>query len=54
MESYGVRFGIEEIFKDLKDNYGWGKRNYLRLRLRQKELNTLLQPRPNQQKIFAC
>ncbi|MDR2438855.1 MAG: hypothetical protein LBE12_05740, partial [Planctomycetaceae bacterium] len=25
IESYGVRFGIEEVFKDLKDNYGWGK-----------------------------
>jgi hypothetical protein len=24
-ESYGVHFGIEEVFKDLKDNYGWGK-----------------------------
>ena len=25
LESYGVRFGIEEVFKDLKDIWGWGK-----------------------------
>jgi hypothetical protein len=25
LESYGVRFGIEEVFKDLKDVWGWGK-----------------------------
>jgi hypothetical protein len=25
LESYGVRFGIEEMFKDLKDVWGWGK-----------------------------
>jgi len=25
LESYGVRFGIEETFKDLKDIWGWGK-----------------------------
>ena len=25
LESYGVRFGIEETFKDLKDVWGWGK-----------------------------
>jgi len=25
LESYGVRFGIEEVFKDLKDLWGWGK-----------------------------
>jgi hypothetical protein len=25
MESYGVRFGIEEVFKDLKEVWGWGK-----------------------------
>jgi hypothetical protein len=24
-ESYGVRFGIEEMFKDLKEIWGWGK-----------------------------
>ena len=26
LESYGVRFGIEEMFKDLKEVWGWGKR----------------------------
>ena len=25
LESYGVRFGIEEMFKDLKEVWGWGK-----------------------------
>ena len=25
LESYGVRFGIEETFKDLKEVWGWGK-----------------------------
>lgn len=25
LESYGVRFGIEEVFKDLKEVWGWGK-----------------------------
>lgn len=25
LESYGVRFGIEEVFKDLKDVWSWGK-----------------------------
>jgi len=25
LESYAVRFGIEEMFKDLKDVWGWGK-----------------------------
>ena len=25
LECYGVRFGIEEMFKDLKDVWGWGK-----------------------------
>ena len=25
VESYGVRFGIEEAFKNLKDIYDWGK-----------------------------
>jgi hypothetical protein len=25
IENYGVRLGIEEVFKDLKDNYSWGK-----------------------------
>ncbi|MCL2623932.1 MAG: transposase [Planctomycetaceae bacterium] len=25
LESYGVRFGIEEVFKDLKETWGWGK-----------------------------
>ena len=25
LESYGIRFGIEEVFKDLKDVWGWGK-----------------------------
>ena len=25
LESYGVRFGIEEVFKDLKEIWGWGK-----------------------------
>ena len=25
LESYGVRFGIEEVFKDLKAVWGWGK-----------------------------
>jgi hypothetical protein len=25
LEAYGVRFGIEEVFKDLKDVWGWGK-----------------------------
>ena len=25
LESYGVRFGIEELFKDLKETWGWGK-----------------------------
>jgi hypothetical protein len=25
LEAYGVRFGIEEMFKDLKDVWGWGK-----------------------------
>ena len=25
IESYGVRFGIEEMFKDLKEVWGWGK-----------------------------
>ena len=25
LESYGVRFGIEETFKDLKEIWGWGK-----------------------------
>ena len=24
LESYAVRFGIEEMFKDLKDVWGWG------------------------------
>jgi hypothetical protein len=25
LESYGMRFGIEEVFKDLKEIWGWGK-----------------------------
>jgi hypothetical protein len=25
LESYAVRFGIEEMFKDLKEIWGWGK-----------------------------
>jgi hypothetical protein len=25
LESYGVRFGIEEVFKDMKEIWGWGK-----------------------------
>jgi hypothetical protein len=25
LESYGIRFGIEEVFKDLKEVWGWGK-----------------------------
>jgi hypothetical protein len=25
LESYGMRFGIEEVFKDLKEVWGWGK-----------------------------
>jgi hypothetical protein len=25
LEAYGVRFGIEEMFKDLKEVWGWGK-----------------------------
>lgn len=25
LESYGVRFGIEEVFKNLKEVWGWGK-----------------------------
>jgi hypothetical protein len=25
LESYGVRFGIEEVFKDLMEIWGWGK-----------------------------
>jgi hypothetical protein len=25
LESYAVRFGIEEMFKDLKEVWGWGK-----------------------------
>jgi hypothetical protein len=25
LESYGVRFGIEGVFKDLKEVWGWGK-----------------------------
>ena len=28
LESYGVRFGIEEMFKDLKEVWGWGKRRF--------------------------
>jgi hypothetical protein len=31
LESYGVRFGIEEVFKDLKDVWGWGKQEVRRL-----------------------
>jgi hypothetical protein len=31
LESYAVRFGIEEMFKDLKDVWGWGKRELRRL-----------------------
>jgi len=25
LESDGVRFGIEEVFKDLKEVWGWGR-----------------------------
>jgi hypothetical protein len=31
LESYAVRFGIEEMFKDLKDVWGWGKQELRKL-----------------------
>lgn len=31
LESYAVRFGIEETFKDLKEVWGWGKQEVRRL-----------------------
>ena len=31
LESYAVRFGIEETFKDLKDVWGWGKQELRKL-----------------------
>jgi hypothetical protein len=31
LESYAMRFGIEEIFKDLKDVWGWGKQELRKL-----------------------
>jgi len=31
LEAYGVRFGIEEMFKDLKEVWGWGKQELVLL-----------------------
>ena len=31
LESYAVRFGIEEMFKDLKEVWGWGKQELRKL-----------------------
>jgi NifB/MoaA-like Fe-S oxidoreductase len=31
LESYGKRFGIEEMFKDLKEVWGWGKQEVRKL-----------------------
>jgi hypothetical protein len=31
LEAYGVRFGIEEMFKDLKEVWGWGKQEVRKL-----------------------
>ena len=31
MEAYGVRFGIEEMFKDLKDVWGWDRQEVRKL-----------------------
>ncbi|MDR1924170.1 MAG: transposase [Planctomycetaceae bacterium] len=31
LESYGIRFGIEEMFKDLKEVCGWGKQQVRKL-----------------------
>jgi hypothetical protein len=31
LEAYGVRFGIEEVFKDLKEVWGWGKQEVRKL-----------------------
>jgi hypothetical protein len=40
LEAYGVRFGIEEVFKDLKDVWGWGKQE-VRLLERNEAVTTL-------------
>ncbi|MDR3110683.1 MAG: transposase [Planctomycetaceae bacterium] len=31
IERYGVRFGIEEVFKDLKEVWSWGKQEVRKL-----------------------
>jgi hypothetical protein len=31
LESYAIRFGIEEMFKDLKEVWGWGKQEWRRV-----------------------
>ena len=38
LEGYMVRFGIEEIFKDLKDVWGWGKQELRLLESNEAEL----------------
>jgi hypothetical protein len=40
LEAYGVRFGIEEMFKDLKEVWGWGKQE-VRLLERNEAVTTL-------------